>query len=99
MNRVPKHTEDIVQHVFAELFRVRVIDKFLASPRFDEKTALGFRGYLCTSVHNIFCNWCRTWHRRHRAFSDLRWRELPESIDGERARVEMFDSTRSHRRR
>ena len=47
MNRVAKQTEDIVQHVFAELFRVRVIDKFLASPRFDEKTALGFRGYTC----------------------------------------------------
>ena len=95
MNRVPKHTEDITQHVFAELFRVRVIDKFLASPRFDKKTVLGFRCYLCTAVHNIFCNWCRTWYRRHRAFSEQRWQELAESIDGDGASIETFDGRRS----
>jgi DNA-directed RNA polymerase specialized sigma24 family protein len=95
MNRVPKHADDITQHVFTELFRVRVIDKFLASPRFDKKTVLGFRCYLCTAVHNIFCNWCRTWYRRHRAFSEQRWQELPESIDGDGASIETFDGRRS----
>ena len=94
LNRVHRHTDDIIQHVFTELFRVRVIEKFLASPLFDERTALGFRHYLNAAVHNIYCNWCRTWSRRHRAFSESRWRELPESIDGDRARMEKFDSAK-----